>query len=65
MYVHILQHKLLYRILCLLSGVNAIARSVGECCRISLIGNINRCSFGWVSEASDKTLLERNVSNVL
>lgn len=64
-YVHILQHKLLYRILRLLTCVNNIACNVGMCCGITLTGKINCCSFGWVGEASGGTPLERNVSSVI
>lgn len=64
-YVHILQHKLLYRILRLLTCVNNTACNVGMCCGIALTGKINCCSFGWVGEASGGTPSERNVSSVI
>lgn len=64
-YVHILQHKLLYRILHLLTCVNNTACNVGMCCGIALTGKINCCSFGWVGEASGGTPSERNVSSVI
>lgn len=65
MYVHTLQHKLLYRILRLLTCVNNIACCMGTYCGIMLIGKINCYNFGWAGEASCSTPSERSTSDIL